>query len=226
MALSGEALYVGTRDSRLVIVNTKNPSAPTTFGSIKLPGVAVKMRRSGNRLLVALGEGGLLLFDVSAPFSPLERARLNLGSPVNDVAIDGNLAYVAMNGLAIVDITVLQAPVLVARQPQDSFGDGTSTIAASIAVKDGFAYVGSALANTSVYVFDCRRPMHPRLIGQQRFSPYRETAVFTLGFYGADLLVGGYFDLLSSSLMMVDASRPESIVQRLLAPDQLRANRQ
>jgi hypothetical protein len=76
LVLSGNTLFVGTGDGRLVVLDVTNPNSPSTLGSIPLPAAAVNLRLTGSTLFVADGSAGLLIFDVSNPAVPKQLSQL------------------------------------------------------------------------------------------------------------------------------------------------------
>ena len=63
LALSGNTLYAGTGDGRLIVFDVSTPSAPKQIASVTMA-VPSTMRLSGTLLLVAAGQSGLVIFDV------------------------------------------------------------------------------------------------------------------------------------------------------------------
>lgn len=63
LALSGNTLFVGTSDGRLVVVDVSNPAAPNQIGSVSITGLPNTMSVAGTLLFVADGAQGLLVFE-------------------------------------------------------------------------------------------------------------------------------------------------------------------
>jgi hypothetical protein len=93
-------------------------------------------------------------------FSPRALASLDIPGFPNGVAVDGNYAYVAAGatGLQIVDVTNLQAPVLVGSA--DTPGNAND-----VRVVGGYAYVADGL--TGVVVVDVSNPRSPWIVGRE-----------------------------------------------------------
>jgi len=181
LALSGTSLFVGTADSRLVVLDVSNPGTPNQIASTSIPGPPVTMRVAGALLFVADGPQGLLIFNVSKASSPMLLSQLSLSSPVWDVAPSGKTALLAADalGLVIVDVsnpaqvTRLSATPLPPFNPFPSSGTiGSITLAVSIAIQNGLAYVGTAITDPystdALAAFDFGTPATPRLVAFRR----------------------------------------------------------
>ena len=68
---------------------------------------------SGTNAFVADGDGGLLIFDISTPKSPVLLSAKNVGGSVQDVAVNGDFAYVVFPGtLVVVGVTNPSNPIV------------------------------------------------------------------------------------------------------------------
>ncbi|MGA9804912.1 MAG: hypothetical protein WBQ46_16830 [Terriglobales bacterium] len=177
LALSGNTLFVGTSDSRLVVVDVSNPAAPNQIGSVSITGLPNRMSVAGTLLFVADGAQGLLIFDVSQPKSPALLSQFSLSAPIWDVAPSGTTVLLAVDslGLVLVDVSnpaqvkQLSQTVLPPFNPFPSPNSGVSvTLAASVAVQGGLAYVGTTTndesASAAVTAYDFSQPTSPRLV--------------------------------------------------------------
>jgi hypothetical protein len=176
LALSGNTLFVGTSDGRLVVVDVSNPAAPNQIGSVSITGLPNTMNVAGTLLFVADGAQGLLVFDISQPKSPALLSQFSLTAPVWDVAPSGTIALLAADalGLVIVDVsnpTQIKQLSQTALPPFNPFpapgSAGSVTLAASVAVQGGLAYVGTTTdddASAEVAAFDFSQPSSPRLV--------------------------------------------------------------
>lgn len=176
LALSGNTLFVGTSDGRLVVVDVSNPSAPQQIGSVSISGLPNRMSVAGTLLFLADGAQGLLIFDVSQPKSPALLSQFSLSAPIWDVAASGTTLLLAADslGLVLVDVSNPQVKQLseTALPPFNPFpapSTGSSaTLAVSVAVQGGLGYVGTATndedATADVAAFDFSQPTSPRLV--------------------------------------------------------------
>src|SRR5260370_24410909 len=106
LAASGNFLFAGTTDHRLVVLNVSNPNAPNQVGQVSLPDFPVNLRAAGNLLFIADNTAGLLTFWISVPSSPMLLSQYQPSSAILDAAIAGNFALVASaaGGFGIADV--------------------------------------------------------------------------------------------------------------------------
>jgi len=198
LALSGTTLFVGTSDNRLVVIDVSNPATPNQIASTSIPGPPVTMRVASGLLFVADGPQGLLIFNVSNAASPILLSQLSLGSPVWDVAPSGNTVLLAADalGLVIADISnpgqvrQLSATPLPPFNPFPSYGTiGSPTLAVSIAIQSGLAYIGTAVtadgaddgAVDALAAFDFGTATSPRLVAFRRQLTFGITVITPSG---------------------------------------------
>ena len=117
-------------------------------------GPAKAVRIHGKRAYLALGQGGLLILDVSQPSAPQRLGELPLGT-VRDVWAEGNIAYVASYGLTIVDVSDPAHPKELGRyqNQQTCF---------SVEVENGLAYVATS---QGLEILDVGNPSKPLRLG-------------------------------------------------------------
>jgi PQQ-like domain/LVIVD repeat len=174
LALSGNTLFVGTGDGRLVVFDVSTPASPQQIASVTMPAPS-RIRLSGTLLLVAAGQSGLLVFDVSNPSAPVMLSQFSpsVSAPVWDVvSLGGSAVMLAADssGIVTVDISnpanpqqLYQAPLpyLTAFPPNDQAVTGIVP-AFSLATQNGVTYVGTEAAVTLAY--DATVPAVPRLM--------------------------------------------------------------
>jgi len=139
--VEGSTAYVAL-DTGIAIHDVDDASRPRLVGGLRLTSPARGLALSGSLLLVANGQSGLTLIDVSDPASPLLLSSLG-ASNVQDVAVVGSLAYLAeahegppsIHGLRIVDVSNPGSPSEVSFT---TMGNG----ALSVAVSGGLATIG------------------------------------------------------------------------------------
>jgi hypothetical protein len=111
---------------------------PGPIASLKLPGSPGKVDADEGRAVLAIGKS-LYGVDVRVAEAPVLGEGLVLGTAVNDVAVNGNLAVAALGaeGVALIDVSDILAPTLVMRVPL-----GASAL--SVAIGDGRVLVGTS----------------------------------------------------------------------------------
>jgi hypothetical protein len=174
LALSGNTLFVGTGDGRLVVFDVSTPAAPKQIASVTMP-LPSTIRLSGTLLLVAAAQSGMLVFDVSNPSAPVMLSQFvpSVSAPVWDVASLGGSAVMLAadsSGIVTVDISnpsnpkqLYQQPLpyLTAFPPDDEAVTGILP-AFSLAMQNGLTYVGGTSA--VMLAFDATVPAVPRLM--------------------------------------------------------------
>jgi len=117
---------------------------------------------SGNGfLLVADGEMGLTVVDISDPDAPRVMGRCATPGSANHVAVEGQYAYVAAGeaGLCVVDLSDLTRPRLVGRVD-------TPGSALRLSIDDGLIYLADGPGG--VRVFDLRHQTVPLVLAKSR----------------------------------------------------------
>ena len=231
LALSGDTLFDGTRDGRLVALNVTNPNTPITLASVPLPSAAVNLRLVGSTLFVADGPAGLLIFDVSNPAAPRQLSQLALSTPVWDIAPSGSLAFLAADsaGLVIADISNLWQPKQISQTTLESWNpfpyfldEGPRSLALSVAVQNGLVYVGTANSLGLVFAFDYAQPIRPRLVSMNAFGEFIDTLVSGFSFLGNDLYAFGGLGV-DDDIVQSDNSAPRNTIDLYYPPLALRS---
>ncbi len=123
LAASAERIYVGA--GATIQIYVEGSLAPTA--TVTTAGVVRGLATSGDLLLMAGDEAGLVAFDTSDPDSPLELSTLDLGASVRSVDLVGALAHVtaADSGYQIIDYQIPEAPVVLGTltEPEEFFRD-------------------------------------------------------------------------------------------------------
>lgn len=214
--VSGNFLFVGTTDNRLVVLNISNPAAPIQVAQISLPDFPVNLRTSGSLLFIADNTAGLLTFGISNPLSPTLLSQYQPSSAMEDAAIDGNLALLAAaeGGLVIADVSNPATPLLVSQvrlDTLDCFGQCYDPGAVSVTISGGLAYVGST--NTTyarVFGFDYRTPAYPRFVSTTSYGNTLDQAVLDFAFYQKEMFVGGV--LYGEADVQADVTQPRNVI--------------
>ena len=215
---------------------------PVKTGSVGLPDVINGIALRNNRVFVAADEAGLRVIDIGDPSHPFEVSGLaeppgSSGScRALDVAVAGDLAFVADHGLRVIDVSNSSAPFerghlpgqpvrLAVREQLVFLVDGSqldivsvtnpanpavvgsfSVDALDVAVGEGIAYL--ATESNGIRVVDVTTPASPvELGGLQTDGPvYTITVVEDRAF----VVTGEEFagDIVSTKLQVVDVSDP------------------
>jgi hypothetical protein len=171
-------------------LETKGCTSTTTCGG--------EVAINGDLAYFADGEGGLRIFDVSAPANPSEvGAIVTEGVPVS-VAVSGNYAYVTavFGGLRIFDVSNPASPTEV--------GFYANCCARSVDVSGNFAFVAGVAAG--LRIIDVSNPAAPTEVSF--FQPQRVSAW--------DVRVSGNYAYLAdrtSGLRIFDVSNPANPTQ-------------
>jgi hypothetical protein len=174
LTLSGNTLFAGTSDGRLVVFDVSNPASPTQLASLTMPASST-MRVSGTLLLVAAGQSGLLTFNVSNPSSPalLSQFSPSPSAPVWDVVpLQGSVVAFAADasGMVTVDLSTPSNPQQIYQQPLPYLNPFPAPSSAagiipafSLAAQNGVTYVGTTAG--ILFSYDTTTPSNPRLVG-------------------------------------------------------------
>lgn len=126
---------------------------------------------------VYLGVGQqLVIFDVSDSRAPDQVGKASaLGDSIQDIEVEGNLAYLAVGeaGLQIFDVSNPSAPVIISRLKLDS-----ETYA--LHVMDGYAYVTGDW--DGLLIFDISDPAYPTLVAEYDGSATAEDIFVSDGY--------------------------------------------
>jgi hypothetical protein len=142
---------------RLVIMDACDPAWPIELArSEPLGGIVQDVAARDQFAYVALGNGGLDIFDLGRITKPERIGHVELEGVAAKVLLQGDHAYVSAGakGMSIVDIRDPRAPAVVGRFV-DAAGD--AVIATDIALGGSFAYVVSR----NLMQVDIRDPAHP-----------------------------------------------------------------
>ncbi len=222
LALSGNALFVGTGDGRLVVFDVSTPASPKQIASVAMP-LPSTIRLSGTLLLVAAAQSGLLVFDVSNPSSPVMLSRFSpsVSAPVWDVAsLGGSVVMLAADssGIVTVDISnpsnpkqMYQAPLpyLTAFPPLNLAESGILP-AFSLATQNGLAYVGTTAA--VILAFDATVPATPRLMALNVVGNFDDTVTVITPTANSLLLA------VQGTVVQMDNSVPQNSIELYYPP--------
>jgi hypothetical protein len=222
LALSGNTLFAGTGDGRLVVFDVSTPASPKQIASVTMP-IPSTMRLSGTLLLVAAGQSGLLVFDVSQPKVPVMLSQFSpsVSAPVWDVvSLGGSAVMLAADssGVVTVDISNPSHPQQLYQQALpylSAFPPSNEAVAGivpafSLAAQNGLTYLGTTAGVT--LAFDATVPAVPRLMALNVVGgPGDTVAVINPGASSLYLAVQG-------TVVQLDNSIPQNSIELYYPP--------
>jgi hypothetical protein len=167
--LAAGLAFVAAGVDGLRIFDVTNPSAPVAAGALALPGFTAKLEvvgttayvvDRGTRTLYRQTNRALRVIDVSNAAAPavlgaVEFTNLrNGGCRIPGIAVVQQYAYVACDGLLVVDVSNPAHPVVIFR------GGLPGDVESSIQLVGDRAYISSGTSG-SLYVFDISDPARP-----------------------------------------------------------------
>ena len=200
--VDGNYAYVADRLNGLRILDVTNPSSPKQVGVYKASEFSAwDVYVSNGYAYVADFYSPLLrIIDINNPSSPKEVSNFNTGSVTTGVFIKDNYAYVAadINGLAILDVSNTNNPVLVGRFISDIKIDVSSLGYEEVFVENNYAY----LVTQGVFVLDISNPQSPKQLSFNYESSSHPRKIFVYNNY--EYIAADY------GLNIVDISNPSS----------------
>jgi hypothetical protein len=155
--------YVGDA-SAVLVVSLADPDLPAVTATIPLPNFLVyELAFAGDRLLVANGFGGLLVYDLANPAQPVAAGSfVPTGGGITRIATDGNLGLAAGGPNAwTLDLAGTGVPVQLAQ-----FGLPATALGVDLAGGIGLV----AASHEGVLSFDLANPTAPAPLDQ--FVPF------------------------------------------------------
>jgi len=161
VAISGTRLLLADGPNGLLVIDLSIPWQPKQMGALDTDGWAKRVVADihGYYAYVADQHGGLLVVDLTNPYAPKSSGKYTTSDGVMDVALSGNLAYLAAGaaGLRIVDVAnPTTDPIERGKLEQFQF-------ATAISLKGNYAYLTDR--DTGVWIVDISRPDNPQVIG-------------------------------------------------------------
>jgi hypothetical protein len=193
------ASHVPPAISTPLVAATTSVAIPTEIGKL---GGAISSVAVRGTLAVAGDLQGILLIDIMDPSRPFLISSLDLGGEAKDLALAGNLVYVAnfQGSLQIVDIANVFAPRLRGNLPIDGGPSG-------IDVANGRAAI--AAFNGGLQIVDVSNPDAPALVGVAPLGNVNEPGDWIRGSV-QDVRIAGDLVYIASSgaLEIFDAGNP------------------
>ena len=193
--------HIAPNADRLVLAQTRKISildTPSTIGPAPIQtltptgGLARKAEIVGNRCFLAAGDAGLVVYDITDPYTPILISSQPTSGPARDIKIQSNHAFAAYgDGFDVFDLSDPDNPALITTV--------TDTSAAHIAV-DGNLLAASSVEPGFVALYDITNPANPTLLSIHSGPEYPgELIIRGNTIYCA----GGY-----SSLVTIDITDP------------------
>ena len=105
LAAADGYLYIAEADGTLATIDVHDPSGPNFVSSIEMDGRARVLRVLGSRIAVALGTGGMQIFDRTDPAFPAAVQTLSVYGSVQDVSGDDRrIAIATWHDAQLVDL--------------------------------------------------------------------------------------------------------------------------
>jgi len=224
LAVTGNHAFLGTFSGNtpvLMTVDVSNPISPVVAGQTNLANPAYYFALNGNTLAVASGSAGLYLYDVTNPAAPTKIWNSTDGAPAWAVAWSGTVLYTASGsqGLIVRDASNPRAPTTLGSNGLGGYSptymsccDPVPT-AITVFVSGGVAWVGTTDSNAAVFGLDVRDPANPRVIHLIRYgNAAADQGVTSIGLVGADLLIGGNYQSLTS-MNLLSITPPGNVIR-------------
>ncbi|OJH48801.1 PGF-pre-PGF domain-containing protein [Methanohalophilus portucalensis] len=199
--VSGDHAYAG-QGQDFVILDISDTANPHEISRFTTSSLVNDVTISGNYAYIANGESGLVIMDISDPFSPSSTGSVYLGwrNFATDISVDGNYAYVCNeahcsfddDGMIIIDIS----------DPTNPFAAGSYTDSGylfDVTVDGNYAY---ATNYSDLVILDINDPKEPLFKGIYT-TPGNSLSVDISGNYA-------YVADDDNGLLVLDVSNPES----------------
>jgi hypothetical protein len=206
LAASGTLLFASTAENKapeLAVLDLGDPKAPQTLARLALPGLPIRFALAGTILYAAADTAGLLVIDVSQPAAPRLLSQWTPSPHVEDVALDGSLALLAAGeqGLLLADVTTPSAPVALSATTLPSFDASFTGFTApqpgvlSVALRNGYAYLGTIDDFGRAWIYDYRSVAHPRPVSVTRARGlFADSFIDSFAFDGDHAFYAGWND--------------------------------
>src|SRR5262245_51627020 len=195
--LVGRLAFVADYSFGLRVVDVSNPVAPVLIGGLAAPG-ALSIALEGDLALLSVVLPNLpLVIDVSDPEAPRERARIADPKCWGRARLVDRIAYVAGNGLCILDLSKPSRPRRLAVLP-GAFSD--------VEVTGDVAFLTTTSIFTgSLVLVDVSKPTAPSELSHIDFAP--PSSPSSLAVAGDVAWVSDYYN---NGLISIDVSDPRA----------------
>lgn len=196
VAVAGNYAYIADRIGgpggwarKMQVVDISDPANPWIVAGGYSNGAADAVELLGNYAYTA-DQGGLMIYDVSTPTSPVWIGQVTALDDAEDFVIANGYAYLVedYSGLEIMDLSNPTAPVSVGSV-------NTPDRAARVAVVGDHAYVADGWSGGVIDV-DVSDPSNPQILGSY-IMPLSATGVAVAGGYAYASDLDGYLEIVS-----------------------------
>lgn len=146
----GDVCFIANGPGGLQPVNIANKRLPSLYKPLSIGDEALCVCLVGNKALVGYS-GGFKVIDVSNPGSLVEQVDFKCGGSVRDIVVDEGRAYLACNGLRIVDVANPLEPKML--------GSLAGSSAWGLAVRAKTVYMANG--DSGLYIIDADDPSKP-----------------------------------------------------------------
>lgn len=210
--VSGRAYVTGA--GGIAVVDVRDPDALVVTARVPVLDAAHDVAADGERVLVAGGEAGVGILDVSVPAEPVLDAQLDVGFPVERVARAPGRAYAAGTVYTAAAVTgTVHVAVVDLANPQTPTVRGEVVVPGrlgALVCRDDHAFVATGLDVTTI---DATDPARPRAAGRLAAGEDAAMSDLLLGedvLYAVESLPG--FDVpVRERLRLLDAGVPAAL---------------
>lgn len=207
VALLAESGSGGSSDHGLRVVDVANPTLPVQLGRSTFDNGAMSVAVSGATAFVGLGSTlagrlGVIAVDVSNPATPVELGGsfVNLGLPVNQIEVEGTVAFVATGdksagALVTIQISNPSSPLLLDYE-------ALRTGAMGLSLGPGVLY--AAIRESGVVAYDRASPAALSRLGALALGPVAVAVTVS----GSQVLAGLRSSNGAGGLFVLDAGNP------------------
>lgn len=198
----GNYCYIADGSEGIKIVNISTPASPSLLGSWKpgnnLTGSSLTLSSTGKYAYLwgSSPHPQILVYDVSYPATPTFISKYLPSADVNDVFIQGNMAYLWLqNKIQIIDISSPSSFVLKGSYPLTGLID-------DVTVAGNYLYIASPYWNKGIEIVNISNPNNPVFTGSLKTSNI--TSPENMWVNGNYLYIAEY----NKGLMVLDISTP------------------
>lgn len=152
LALQGSHLYVADNEGGLRVIDVSDPLAPFETGSATTPEWTENVALDGDFAYVCEGSAGLAVFDITNPSNPTEVGLYQTGGFTFRMTVAENYAFAGGDNLCAVDISDLEAPIMIGSIPGLDF-------CWDITKRDDYLYVADN--DAGLRIVDVSDPANP-----------------------------------------------------------------
>lgn len=156
IAVAGDLAVVLDQQAGLSTIDVSDRAHPVLLNTLPLPyGTSRISLADGRAYPGSSGSPNLVIVDVEDPSQPTVICDQPVAGPVWDVAVQGDLAYVAAaySGLLVYDVSIPGTPLLIS--------EGSVPYSLSVTLADGHAFLFKPGTESQLWVVDIADPANP-----------------------------------------------------------------